>query len=440
MRTSTLPVRLRPLCCLAVACTLACLGGSALAAADWPQIRGPQRDGISAETGLARSWPKEGPPVVWRRPIGDGFSGLSVVGARLYTMDADAENEHVLALDTATGAEVWRRAVGPRFKEEFGDGPRSTPTVDGGTVYALGAAGRLVALQSADGKPLWEVDLPTQLGSPVPIRGFTCSPLVVGDLLVLEAGTAADKPGKALVALDRKTGKLRWSARDGDAGYSSPIAVTIGGLPQIVFARRAGAEVVALGLDGSVLWSHPGPPTVISLPLLVPPDRIYVSAGDDAGATLVRVKAKGKRATVERVWENRAMKNHFNTAVLVGDYLYGFDNATFKSISIATGDQGWAFRGLGKGALIAADGLLVALSDRGTLLLVAANPTAYTELGRFQALTGRSWTAPTLAGGRLYLRDQDEMVALDLTAPPTAPTPPTPPSSPSNAAPAPAGD
>lgn len=434
MRTSTLLAR--PLCRLALLALAAGVPATAMAA-DWPQIRGLQRDGISAETGLARSWPREGPRVVWRRPIGDGFSGLSVVGARLYTMEADAETEYVLALDAASGAEVWRRAVGPRFKEEFGDGTRSTPTVDGGTVYALGSAGRLVALQASDGKVIWEVDFPKQLGSPVPVRGFTCSPLVAGDLVVLEAGAAPDKPGTALVALDRRTGKLRWSARDGEAGYSSPLAVTIGGVPQIVFARRVASEVVALAPDGSVLWSHPGPPTVISLPLFVPPDRIYVSGGDDAGASLIRVKTAGGKATAEKVWDNRSMKNHFNTAVLVGEHLYGFDNATFKALAVATGEQTWAFRGLGKGALIAADGLLVVLSDRGTLLLVEAKPASYIEVGRFQAMTGRSWTAPTLAGGRLYLRDQDEMVALDLTAPAA---PPASPGTPSTAAPAAQGD
>jgi outer membrane protein assembly factor BamB len=397
---------------------LAVLPVSGASAADWPQIGGPRRDGVSAETGLLRSWPAAGPRVVWRRPLGEGFSGVAAVGGRLYTMDSDATTEFVLALDAATGAEVWRRAVGPRFEEDFGDGPRATPTVEDGTVYALGAAGRLVALAAADGAPRWQVDLPKELASPVPARGFTCSPLVAGDLLLLEAG---GPPGKALVALDRQTGKLRWSARDGEAGYSSPLAVTLGGVPQVVFARRVASEVVALGLDGTVLWSHPGPPTVIAPPLFLPPDRIYVSGGDDAGAVLIRITtAADGKAKAETVWENRTMKNHFNPAVLVGEHLYGFDNGTFKCIAAATGQQTWAFRGLGKGSLIVADGLLLVLSDRGTLLLVEASPTSYTERGRFQAMTGRSWTAPTLAGGRLYLRDQDELVSLDLTTAPAA--------------------
>jgi hypothetical protein len=179
--------------------------------------------------------------------------------------------------------------------------------------------------------------------------------------------------------------------------------------------RRAGSQTVALRSDGSVLWTHPGPFTVIASALFIPPDKVYVSGGDDAGAVLMRIKTEGGKATVEELWKTRTMKNHFNNAVLVGPHLYGFDNATFKCLSVATGEQTWAFRGLGKGSLLAADGnLLIVLADHGTLLLVEATPDAYTELARFQAMEGKAWTAPTLANGRLYLRDQDEIVALEM--------------------------
>jgi hypothetical protein len=179
--------------------------------------------------------------------------------------------------------------------------------------------------------------------------------------------------------------------------------------------RRAGPQTVALRPDGSLLWSHPGPFSVIASALFVPPDKVYVSGGDDAGAVLMRITIEGGEATVEELWKTREMKNHFNNAVLVGEHLYGFDNATFKCLSVATGEEGWAFRGLGKGSLLVADeDLLVVLSDRGELLLVEANPGAYTELARFQAMEGKAWTSPTLANGRLYLRDQDEMVVLEM--------------------------
>lgn len=380
-------------------------------AADWPQFGGPGRDGASPEQGLARSWPAPGPRVLWRRPIGEGYSTIAAAGSRLYTMDSDAEKEFVLCLDAADGRELWRTPIGRKFLDDLGNGPRSTPTVAGGAVYVLGAHGVLAALDAKDGRKLWEVDLPSAFGAKRPNWGYSASPLVDGDLVLLEVGGS---PAKALVAFDRSTGTVRWSLGDGDAAYSSPVAMILGGIRQYVFARRTGSEVVAVSPDGKELWRHPAPPTMITMPLFVAPDKVYLSSGDDAGAMLLRVRASEGRLAAEEVWTSRLMKNHFNGAVLVGEHLYGFDNGTFKCLSLATGEQRWAQRGLGKGSLIASDGLLFVLSDRGTLVLVEANPDTYTEKARFQVLNGKTWTSPTLAGGRLYLRDMAEVVALDV--------------------------
>lgn len=385
------------------------------AAIDWPQFRGVNRDGVSAETDLPRSWPAEGPRLLWKRAIGEGFSGISAVADRLYTMDSDGTTEYVLALEAGSGKEVWRVPAGPKLIDGMGNGPRTTPTVDGGTLYAMGSHGRLLALKAADGAKIWEVDLPQAFGAKRPNWGYSGSPLIDGDLLILEVG---GKDNRGVVAFEKATGKVRWGALDGDPAYSSPVVMTIGGIKQYVVTRRAGSQTVALRTDGSVLWTHPGPFSVIASALFVPPDKVYVSGGDDAGAVLMRIRTEGGKATVEELWKTRAMKNHFNNAVLVGDHLYGFDNATFKCFLVATGEQTWASRGLGKGSLLAADGnLLIVLSDQGTLLLVEATPAAYTELARFQVMEGKAWTAPTLANGRLYLRDQDEIVALEMKAP-----------------------
>ncbi len=395
------------------------LAAGPAAALDWPQFLGVNRDGVSAETDLPRSWPAEGPRVVWKRAIGEGYSGISVVGDRLYTMDSDGTAEYVLALEASSGKEIWRVPAGPELIDSMGNGPRTTPTLDGGTVYAMGSYGRLLALKAADGAKIWEVDLPQAFAAKRPTWGYSGSPLIDGDLLILEVG---GKDGRGVVAFEKATGKVRWGALDGDAAYSSPVLMTIGGIKQYVVTRRAGSQTVALRPDGSVLWTHPGPFSVIASALLIPPDKIYVSGGDDAGAVLMRIKTEGGpeggKATVEELWKTRTMKNHFNNAVLVGDHLYGFDNATFKCLSVATGEQVWAFRSLGKGSVLAADGdLLIVLSDTGTLLLVKATPDAYTELARFRAMEGKAWTAPTLANGRLYLRDDDEIVALEMKAP-----------------------
>ncbi|HYO11956.1 MAG TPA: PQQ-binding-like beta-propeller repeat protein [Thermoanaerobaculia bacterium] len=392
--------------------TLTLLAAGPVAALDWPQFRGVNRDGVSVETGLPRSWPAEGPRVVWKRTIGEGYSGISVAGDRLYTMDSDGTTEYVLALEAGTGREVWRVPAGPKLIDDMGNGPRTTPTLDGGTVYAMGSHGRLLALKAADGAKIWEVDLVQTFGAKRPTWGYSGSPLIDGDLLILEVG---GKDGRGVVGFEKATGKVRWGALDGDAAYSSPVVMTIGGVKQYVVPRRAGTQTVSLLPDGTVHWTHPGPFSVIATALFIPPDKVYVSGGDDAGAVLMRIKNEGGKATVEELWKTRIMKNHFNNAVLVGDHLYGFDNATFKCLSVATGEQTWAQRGLGKGSLLAADGdLLIVLSDKGTLLLVQASPEEYRELARFQALEGKAWTAPTLANGRLYLRDQDEIVALEM--------------------------
>lgn len=399
----------------AVSLSLALLAAGPAAALDWPQFRGVNRDGVSAETDLPRSWPAEGPRVLWKRAIGEGYSGISVAGDRLYTMDSDGTAEYVLALEAGSGKEVWRVPAGPKLIDSMGNGPRTTPTLDGGTVYAMGSHGRLLALKAADGAMIWEVDLPQAFGAKRPNWGYSGSPLIDGDLLILEAG---GKDGRGVVAFEKATGKVRWGALDGDAAYSSPVVMTIGGIKQYVVPRRAGSQTVALRPDGSVLWTHPGPFSVIASALFIPPDKVYVSGGDDAGAVLMRIKTEGGKTAVEELWQTRTMKNHFNNAVLVGDHLYGFDNATFKCLSVATGEPAWAYRGLGKGSLLAAEGnLLIVLSDQGTLLLVEATPEAYTELARFQAMEGKAWTSPALANGRIYLRDHDEIVALELKAP-----------------------
>lgn len=398
----------------ALSLSLTLLAAAPTAALDWPQFLGVNRDGVSAETDLPRSWPAEGPRVVWKRAIGEGYSGISVVGDRLYTMDSDGTTEYVLALEAGSGKEVWRVPAGPKLIDPMGNGPRTTPTLDGDRVYAMGSHGRLLALKAADGARIWEVDLPQAFGAKRPNWGYSGSPLIDGDLLILEVG---GKDGRGVVAFEKATGKVRWGALDGDAAYSSPVVMTIGGIKQYVLPRRAGSQTVALRPDGSLLWTHPGPFSVIASALFIPPDKVYVSGGDDAGAVLMRIKTEGGKATVEELWKTRTMKNHFNNAVLVGDHLYGFDNATFKCLSVATGEQAWASRGLGKGSLLAADGnLLIVLADQGTLLLVKATPAAYTELARFQAMEGKAWTSPTLANGRLYLRDHDEIVALEMKA------------------------
>ncbi|HSK80192.1 MAG TPA: PQQ-binding-like beta-propeller repeat protein [Thermoanaerobaculia bacterium] len=400
---------------------LSAVAAEPAAGVDWPQFRGPERNGISPEKGLLRSWPEGGPKVLWKKPLGSGFASITISGGRLYTMAVEGETESALCFDE-TGKEIWRTPLGSVFPEVFGNGPRSTPTIDGDVVYALAATGKLHALRIADGSRIWEVDLVKDFSSKLPNRGFASSPLIDGDLLLLEAGGDA---GKAIVALDKKTGKARWTALDGGAGYASPLAVTVDGVRQYVFVRTMVGDIVSLLPDGTVNWKHAWKAGAIASPLFIPPNRIFASASDDAGAVLLEIgKADGK-GTVREVWANRLMKNHFSSSLLHEGHIYGFDNATLKCIDAATGEQKWVQRGFGKGSLILADGLLFILSDRGGLSLAEATPSGYVEKGKLQAMEGKTWTAPTLSHGKLFLRDEDEMIVLDVKTPAAPATTPT---------------
>jgi outer membrane protein assembly factor BamB len=407
----------RPAVRLAGLALAAALPGAALAedaahaGRDWPQFRGAERSGRAAAGDLARSWPESGPRVAWRRPLGPGFSGVSVAAGGAYVLFGAGDKEFAARLDPATGAEVWRAEIGPLFEEQFGNGPRSTPAVAGGRVYAFSSTGFLHALDAATGGKLWSIDA-KEHGARVPMRGFCPSPLVEGDLVVLEVGAG---PGKGVLALDQATGAVRWSARDTPGGYSSPIAVTIDGVHQLVFVHTAGREIVSLLPDGAIHWTHPWEPGAIAMPVFVPPNRILVSASADVGALMLEVgRGDDGKPRVAEVWRSRLLKNHFSSSVHVDGYIYGFDMGTLRCLDAATGESKWAHRGLGVGSLIAADGLLFVLGDRGRLVLVEATPEQYRELGSLQVFESRTWTAPALADGRLYLRDHEELVCVEV--------------------------
>lgn len=280
-------------------------------------------------------------------------------------------------------------------------------------VYAISSQARVMALDAADGSLIWDRDL-TQMG-PVPRFGYAISPLVDGDVVLLELGRKEEGPG--VVALDGETGESRWSALSGPAGYSSAIAVEIGGVKQYVIFRAVGREVVGLSRSGEVLWRWlaEGALSAIPMPIFFSPDRLFVSTSEDAfGGVMLRVSESSGTFVAEEIWSERLMRNHFNTSVLVKDHLFGFDNGTLRCLDAETGERRWAKRGFGKGSLIAAGELLYVLSDGGLVALVHATPERYEEAGRIQVMQGRSWTAPSLAHGRLYLRDFDEIVSLEV--------------------------
>ena len=379
--------------------------------AEWAQWRGPNRDGISSETGFLKNWSPEGPKVLWHIPLGDGYSGISIAQGKVYTMAADGNDEYVICLDASSGEEVWRFRSGTKFTEQRGDGPRSMPTVHGDSVFALGAEGKLYALDAHDGGQLWAHNFVEEFDSTIPTWGFSSSPLIEGNLVLVEAG---GKDGKSIVAFDKKSGDVVWTTHTDEVGYSSPISIDFGGVRQIIFLTSKTLLSVAPE-DGQIYWKYAWPEGInIATPIFIPNDKIFISASYDKGAVLLKMRTDEDGIGIEEVWKNRVMKNHFNSSVLQGDYLYGFDNAILTCIEVNTGEEQWEHRGFGKGSLLLADGYLIILGEGGKLALVEANPIKYNEQALFQLFDDKCWTVPTLAGGKLYLRTQKEMVCLDL--------------------------
>lgn len=389
---------------------------------DWPQWRGPHRDAVSAETGILKEWPAAGPPVLWRIPVGEGFSSISVADGRLFTLWDEGSAQYLVSLDAENGKELWRYEVGKSFRNNYGNGPRSTPAVDGGVVYAVSTGARLFAVDAREGRKLWSHDLPAEYGARPPAYGYSSSPIVEGGNLVVEVGGG---PGHAFMAFDKSNGDLVWASQDDAAAYSSPFAATIGGVRQVVFFSASGLFALAAD-DGRLLWTYDwssscpqtGIPTNVAQPIFIAPDKIFLSGGygTKTGSAVLRVRRFGEELRAETLWQSEQMRNQVNSSVYFDGHVYGFDVAIMKAIDASTGEEKWKARGFERGSLLEADGHLIVLGENGRLALVEATAEGYREKASFQALHGKSWTMPTLAGGRLYLRNQTEMVSLDLSA------------------------
>ena len=377
---------------------------------DWSQFRGPRGDGISTETGLRSSWSTDGPVQSWRRTLGEGFSGLTVVGNRIYTMYASGEGTFATALDAENGETHWRSRIDAKWVDRFGNGPRSTPTVEANRVFVLSGRGALVALSIKDGSELWRVELAKQYGAEPPRWGVSTSPIVDGDLLVVVVGGSG---GRGVVGFDKKTGKQVWASFSDRAGYAAPVVFEAAGIRQVVTMTAGNVVALAPG-DGKLLWSLPWETSYdvnAASPLAVGEDRMFISSGYDKGGAMLRIRSVAGKVGVQELWRNREMKNQFSSSVYHDGYLYGFDDKTLKCIDAETGETRWRQRGLGHGSLVYADGKLFALGDAGRLVMLRATPEKYEELGGFQPFEGKTWSVPTLHGGRMFVRDEKQIAA-----------------------------
>ena len=379
--------------------------------ANWPQWRGPNRDGISKETGLLKQWPAEGPPLVWKATgAGSGFSSFSIANGRLFTMGLRGDREFVIAFDVATGKEAWATPHGGAFHNDRGNGPRGTPTVDGDRVYALGGNGDLSAIDARTGKVVWSKNVLKEFGGRNITWGISESPLVVGNKLLVNAGG----PDASIVALNKSDGSVIWKSQSDKAGYSSAIPLQVNGGTQVVFFTSQRA----VGLDlnnGRLLWEYARPSNNVANAAtpIARGNRVFISSDYGTGGGVVEIKPDG---TAQEVWFTKDMRNHHSSSVLIGDHLYGFSSQILTAVKFDTGEVAWKDRSVGKGSLTYADGRLYLFSERGVVGLAEATPTGYVERGRFRIESGNleTWTHPVVAGGRLYLRDQDTIYAYDV--------------------------
>jgi len=387
------------------------VGAAAQSGGEWPQWRGASRDGISKETGLLKQWPAAGPPLLWKATgAGRGYSSVSISKGRIYTLGLRGDKEYVIAFDAATGKEVWATAHGTAYHDSRGDGPRGTPTVDGDRVYSLGGGGDLSAVDAKSGKLLWQMNVLQKFGGSNITWGISESPLVVGEKLLVNPGGE----GASVVALNKKDGSLIWKSQSDRAGYSSAIPLQVGGKTQVIFFTNNRG----IGLDletGKLLWEYSKAANNVANAAtpVARGNRVWISSDYGTGGGLVELKPDG---TAAEVYFTKEMKNHHSTAILVGDHLYGFSSNILTAMRFDTGEVAWKDRSVGKGSLVYADGHLYAFSENGVVGLVEATPAGYREKGRFRIQQGSlpTWTHPVVAGGRLYIRDQDTIYAYDV--------------------------
>ncbi len=395
---------------------------------NWLQWRGPGRNGISLEKGLIESFPKDGPERVWRREIGtSGYSGIVVKDEYLYTMYSEGDYEYVICLDALTGAQVWVFVNDNIFLNQHGRGPRSTPIFDDDKLFFLGAKGNFYALNAYEKKVHWHVNLQDYFRGNIPRWGYTASPIIVDDLLLVEAQTLS---GNLIAAFNKNDGALEWTTKTGASnysnadfehirdypGYSSPIFVNLQKQEQIVFF--SGTRLQAVTPKGKLLWSHlwlTRNNANVATPISLPDNKIFISSGYNKGAALIEIQKSDNEFQASEAWRSNAMECAFSSPIYIDNYIYGFDTATLKCIDPATGEQMWKKFGLGQGSLIYADGKLIVLSEFGDLLFIKPTPQKYLEISKAKLTRrGKCWTPPALANGKLYLRNQFEIHCLEL--------------------------
>lgn len=378
--------------------------------AEWPGFRGPERDGVAHGTYISTDWSASPPIELWRRPIGPGCASFAVHGNHIFTQEQRGEDEVVSCYKMSTGEPVWKHSDEARFWDSHaGAGPRSTPTLSGGLVYTLGATGILNVLDAMNGAVIWSRNAATDTNTEVPEWGFSSSPLVTGELVIVAlAGT--------MIGYDLASGEQRWIDADGGTGYSSPHLLEIDGIPQVLLMNDLGAISVAPE-NGSLLWEYPWPHTDrILQPARTDDGDIVLSTGGGKGMRRLKVTNGSEGWNIEERLSAVQLKSFFNDFVVHNDLAFGFSGPFVECVDIVEGGRKWKSRRYGGQLILLADqDLLVVLTEKGEVALIKATPEKFTELGRITAIEGKTWNHPVVVGDILLVRNSNEMVAFRLS-------------------------
>ncbi len=382
-------------------------------AADWPHYRGVNFDGATPEK-ISKSWPVEGPKTVWKIPMGEGFSAISVVGNRAYCNASIDEQENVIAMESATGKQLWAVPLDKKIHDgQGGNGPRSTPAIDGDKVYVLGTYGKLACLNAADGKTVWQHSLNDEFGGKTIGWGYAASPVIEGDIVLVCGGGQ----GQSLIGFNKQTGDVVWKGQNDGMTHATPTPATILGTRQVVFRTDQGL-VSVVPTTGDVLWRYKFPHRTSSASSpVVGGDMVYISSAYNVGSGCVKLSKDGDTWNVTELWKNQDLQNHWTTPVYKDGYLYGLykNGDGLRCLEMATGKQVWSKGGFAwQGATTLVDGDVLVQNDRGEIVLVKASPEKYEELSRAQPLGGQCWTMATVANGRIFARSMTEAVCLDV--------------------------
>jgi outer membrane protein assembly factor BamB len=395
---------------LVVFALLLCSMGTIAIAGDWPHWRGPNYNGICDETSWLTTWPESGPAVLWNATIGIGFSAVSVADGKAYAMGNADNTDTLFCFDAESGKELWKYSYAQELEPQSHEGgPQATPAVDAGKVYIMSKGAKVFCIDAKTGAEVWKKDLVQEFGIKRPRWGTSSSPVICDDLVIYNVGATG-------LALKKADGSVAWQSGPGPGGYSSAVPFTSGGRKCVTMAVEK--EIIGLiAATGEVLWKQPWE-TQYSVnaadPVVIDSNTFFISSGYNHGCALMKVTG-GK---TELVWENKNIKNRMNASVLWQGYVYGVgEDGLFTCLDVKTGEKKWSQPGFGQGSLMIADGKLLVLSEKGKLVCAQTSPEKYTVISEAGILTGRCWTVPVLANGRIYARNAaGNLVCLDVKA------------------------